>query len=66
MTTCFAYNATEQDLFGVGREMADEDVEALSDDQKVQLQKLRASAASIGVQAKVEAGENPYEDVKGK
>lgn len=61
-----AHLALEADLFGIGRDLADKEVEEMTEDQKAQLQKLHASAVSIGVQEKAEAGENPYEDVKPK
>lgn len=51
-----------QDLFGVGRDLADGTIESLSDDQRMQLQKLQESARSINLQSKVAAGENPYEE----
>lgn len=50
-----------QDIFGIGRDLADDDVDALSDDQKAQLAKLRESATSIGIQTRTDAGDNPYE-----
>lgn len=55
-----------KDIFGVGRDLPKDQVESLSDDQKAQLHKLHESAASIGVQARTDSGQNPYEDVKPK
>lgn len=53
-------------MFGVGRDLADSELESLNDEQKIQLQKLQESATSLGVQSKTEQGSNPYEDVKPK
>ena len=43
-----------QDLFGIGRDLADTDVDALSDDQKMQLERLRESTMRIGLDDRVE------------
>ncbi|PXF42189.1 Succinate dehydrogenase assembly factor 3, mitochondrial [Gracilariopsis chorda] len=56
-----AHLSLEADFFGLGRDLSKADVESLSDDQKAQLQRLQSSAASIGIQEKAEAGDNPYE-----
>lgn len=54
-------NAT-QDVFGLGRDLPEKQVENLTDDQKIQLQKLHASAVSIGVQTRADASTNPVQD----
>lgn len=51
-------------MFGVGRDLAESQIDSMSEEQKMQLKKLQESASSIGVQMKTEAGDNPYEDVK--
>ncbi|CAN8074095.1 unnamed protein product [Agarophyton chilense] len=57
-----AHLTMEADFFGLGRDLAEKEVEALNDDQKAQLERLRASAVSVGVQERTEAGENPYKE----
>lgn len=39
-----------QDILGIGRDLADDAMEALSDDQKEQLDRLRASAMRVASQ----------------
>lgn len=46
-----------QDIFGLGRDLQEEHVENLTDDQKLQLQKLQESAVSVGEELRSESKE---------
>lgn len=50
-----------KDLFGLGRDLPDSEVEAMSDEQRTQLNRLHESSRSIGVEQRTESGQNPYE-----